>query len=100
MRAVEELLGLRVVGGFYQPLSGADLRPRGLLDADSDVELNCVRGDIREDSGIQELLDEAIAAAGEAVAQAGRGEIEARPDTCSFRKGGGCEFPTICRCER
>jgi ATP-dependent helicase/DNAse subunit B len=99
MRAAEELLGLRVVGGFYQPLSGTDLRARGLLDEDSDVELDCVRGDPRPHEEIEELLDEAIARAREAVAQAGAGEIEARPETCMFGKG-GCEFPTICRCER
>ena len=99
MRAVEELLGLRVVGGFYQPLSGSDLRARGLLDGDSGVELDCVKGDTRERAEVEELLDEAIARAREAVAEAGAGEIEARPQTCAFGKG-GCEFPTICRCER
>ena len=31
MRAVEQLLGVRVAGGFYQPLSGRDLRARGVL---------------------------------------------------------------------
>ena len=99
MRAVEELLGLRVVGGFYQPLSGADPRPRGLLDGDGGVQLDCVRGDVREHGEVRELLDEALAMAREAAAEAGRGAIEARPQTCMFGKG-GCEFPTICRCER
>jgi hypothetical protein len=99
MCAVEELLGLRVVGGFYQPLSGADPRPRGLLDSDGGVQLDCVRGDEREHGEVRELLDGALAMAREAVAEAGRGEIEARPRTCMFGKG-GCEFPTICRCER
>jgi len=98
MRAVEELFGLRVVGGFYQPLSGPDLRARGLLDSDSAVQLNCVRGDAREHDDVQQLLEEALAKAREAVAEAGRGEIESRPQTCAFGKG-GCEFPTICRCE-
>ena len=100
MRAVEELLGLRVVGGFYQPLSGADLRARGLLDADSGVELDCVRGDAREHEEMQELLDEAIASAREAVARGRRAASSRRgPRRCAFGKG-GCEFPTICRCER
>ncbi len=31
MRAVEQLPGVRVAGGFYQPLSGRDLRARGAL---------------------------------------------------------------------
>lgn len=99
MRAAEELLGLGVVGGFYQPLSGSDLRARGVLDEDSGVKLDCVRGDERPHEEIQELLDEAMDKAREAVRQAGAGELEARPDTCMFGKG-GCEFPTICRCER
>jgi ATP-dependent helicase/DNAse subunit B len=99
MRAVETLLSRRVAGGFYQPLSGADLRARGLLDGDSGVQLDCVRGDTRPHEDVQELLDAVIATARDAVAEAGRGEIEARPQRCAFGKG-GCEFPTICRCER
>jgi ATP-dependent helicase/DNAse subunit B len=97
MRAVEELLGLEVVGGFYQPLSGADLRARGVLDGDSGVEIECVRGEVREHAEVRELLDGAVAAAREAAAQAGRGKLEPRPRTCAYR--GGCMYPTICRCE-
>jgi hypothetical protein len=98
MRAVEHLLGLRAVGGFYQPLTGGDLRARGVLDADGGVEIECVRGDRREPAEVGSLLGEAVAVAREAAAQAARGEVEARPSTCSFR--GGCMYPTICRCER
>ena len=98
MRVVEGLLGLRAVGGFYQPLTGADLRPRGVLDGESAVEVECVRADRRAHAEVQALLSEATAVAREAAAQAGRGEIEARPRTCAFR--GGCSYPTICRCER
>jgi ATP-dependent helicase/DNAse subunit B len=97
MRAVEELLGLEAVGGFYQPLSGGDLRARGVLDGESGVELECVRGESREHAEVRELLDEAVATAREAAAQAGRGELEPRPRTCAYR--GGCMYPTICRCE-
>jgi ATP-dependent helicase/DNAse subunit B len=95
MRVVQELLGLRVVGGFYQPLAGADLRARGALDADS--ELDCVRSDRLERAELEGLLGEAVAAAKRAAAQARRGALQARPRTCSFR--GGCTHPTICRCE-
>ena len=98
MRAVEALLGLPVAGGFFQPLS-REMRARGILDADSGVQLDCVRGDVRPREDIDTLLDEALGAAREAVAEAGRGEIEARPSSCAFGKK-GCEFPTICRCER
>jgi ATP-dependent helicase/DNAse subunit B len=96
MRAVESLLGLRAAGGFYQPLAGSDLRARGVLEGES--ELDCVRGDRLERGELEELLGEAVAAARTAAAQAGRGELEARPQTCAFK--GGCAYPTICRCER
>jgi ATP-dependent helicase/DNAse subunit B len=98
MRAAEDLLGLQTVGGFYQPLTGSDLRPRGVLDGDSGVELDCVSTDVREHAELRALLDEAVAAALEVAAQAGDGRLQARPDTCAFR--GGCQYPTICRCER
>jgi ATP-dependent helicase/DNAse subunit B len=97
MRAVEELLGLEAAGGFYQPLSGADLRARGVLDGESGVELECVRGESREHAEVRELLAEAVATARAAAAQARHGALEPRPRTCAYR--GGCMYPTICRCE-
>jgi len=97
MRAVEELLGLEAVGGFYQPLSGVDLRARGVLDGAGGVEIECVRGEVREHAEVRALLEEAVAAAREAAGQAGRGELQGRPRTCAYR--GGCMYPTICRCE-
>ena len=96
MRAVEQLLGLEAVGGFYQPLSGGDLRARGVLDGESGVEIECVRGELREHGEVRELLEQAVATARAAAAQAGRGELEPRPRTCAYR--GGCAYPTICRC--
>ncbi len=98
MRAAEELLAVRAVGGFYQPLTGSDLRARGVLDSDSGVELDCVSTDTREHAELRELLDEAVAAAREVAEQAAGGKLRARPDTCAFK--GGCQYPTICRCER
>lgn len=97
MRAVESLLGVSAAGGFYQPLSGSDLRARGLLDGESGVELECVRGDVREHSEVREMLDEALAAARQAAAQAAEGALQARPQSCAYQ--GGCRYPTICRCE-
>src|SRR6185437_7647902 len=73
MRAVEQLLGLRVVGGLYQPLTGGDLRPRGVLDGDSGVELDCVSTDVRDPDELRELLDAAVAAAREVAEQAAGG---------------------------
>jgi ATP-dependent helicase/DNAse subunit B len=98
MRAVEELLSLRVVGGFYQPLTGQDLRARGVLDGDAGLELDCVAPDVYERTELHELLDQAVAAARRVAEEAGRGELQARPQSCAFR--GGCMYPTICRCER
>ncbi len=98
MRVVEALLELPVAGGFFQPLS-RELRARGVLDADGGIELDCVRGDTRPREDLDALLDEALTAAREAAAQAARGEIEPRPQSCAYGKK-GCEFPTICRCER
>jgi RecB family exonuclease len=97
MRAVEDLLGVSAAGGFYQPLSGPDLRARGLLDGDSSVGLECVRGDVREHEEVRELLDEALAGARGAAAQAAVGALEARPHSCAYN--GGCMYPTICRCD-
>jgi ATP-dependent helicase/DNAse subunit B len=99
MRVVEQLLGLRVAGGFYQPLSGRDLRARGVLDSDSAIELDCVRGDTRPRAEVQELLDDALELARRAVAEAAEGALQGRPQTCGFSRS-GCQFPTICRCER
>jgi ATP-dependent helicase/DNAse subunit B len=99
MRAVEELLGARAVGGFYQPLSGRDLRARGVLAEGEGVELRCVRGDAREPAEVQELVGEVLTAARDAAMQARAGELRARPDTCGFGDG-GCMYPSICRCER
>jgi ATP-dependent helicase/DNAse subunit B len=97
MRAVEQLLEVTGVGGFYQPLSGPDLRPRGLLDGDGGVELECVRGDVREHGEVRELLGDAIGAARGAATEAAAGALQARPGSCAYN--GGCLYPTICRCE-
>ncbi len=98
MRAVEQLLRRPVVGGFYQPLTGEDLRARGVLDGDAGIELDCVRSDVLEHDELRELLEQTVALALEAAGEAARGELEPRPQTCAFR--GGCMYPTICRCER
>jgi RecB family exonuclease len=98
MCAIEQLLRVRAVGGFYQPLTGEDLRARGVLDGDAGVEVECVATDVREHGEVRELLSQALAAAREAAAEAASGELPARPHTCAFR--GGCMYPSICRSER
>jgi RecB family exonuclease len=98
MRAAERLLGLRVVGGMYQPLGGGDLRARGALDGGAGVQLECVRTDVLDASELDALVQDSIGLAREAAAQAVAGAIEARPQTCAYT--GGCEYPAICRCGR
>lgn len=98
MRAAERLLGLRVVGGMYQPLGGADLRARGALDAQAGVQLECVRTDLLDAGELDALVEDAVGLARKAAGQAIAGEIEARPRTCAYT--GGCEYPAICRCGR
>jgi ATP-dependent helicase/DNAse subunit B len=98
MQAAEQLLGTPVVGGLYQPLRGEDIKARGAVLAGHELAEDCVRTDRYEPEELGELLAGALDAAREAAAQAARGELEARPPTCAY--GGGCQFPTICRCER
>jgi ATP-dependent helicase/DNAse subunit B len=98
MLAVEQLLGLPVVGGLYQPLSGEDLRARGAIDGDSGVEVDAVSTDVREHEQVRELLERAAEAARQVAAEAGGGELQPRPQSCAYK--GGCMYPTICRCER
>jgi hypothetical protein len=99
MRAVEQLLGAPVAGGFYQPLSGRDLRARGVLAVEEGVALECVRGDARPPSEVGELVEEIVAVARTAATQARAGQLESRPTTCGFG-GSGCMYPSICRCDR
>jgi ATP-dependent helicase/DNAse subunit B len=98
MRAVEQLLESTPAGGFYQPLAGRDIRARGVLDTDSGVELESVRTDRRERAELHELLDACVVLARKAAGEARSGALEPRPDTCAY--GGGCAYPSICRCER
>ena len=87
-----------VVGGLYQPLTGEDLRARGVLDGDAGVEVPCVGPDVRSHDEVRELLAQALAGARAAAGEARRGELDSRPQTCSFR--GGCSHPSICRCRQ
>ena len=98
MRAAQNALGTRTVGGFYQPLAGKELAPRGAFDADASVELDCVRTDRLSHDEFERLLEDCLTAARAAAVQARSGALQARPDTCAYN--GGCSYPTICRCER
>jgi ATP-dependent helicase/DNAse subunit B len=98
MRAAQQLLGREPVGGFYQPLTGREIKARGVLDADSGLELDCVRTDRLAHEEMQELIERCLDVARQAAVEARSGALHPRPDTCAY--GGGCAYPTICRCER
>ncbi len=98
MRAAHQLLGREPVGGFYQPLAGREIKPRGVLDADSGLELDCVRTDRLAREEMQELIERCVDVARQAALEARSGALVPRPDTCAY--SGGCAYPTICRCER
>ncbi|MGN6372565.1 MAG: PD-(D/E)XK nuclease family protein [Solirubrobacteraceae bacterium] len=95
MHATEQLLDRTVVGGLYQPLSGKELRPRGVLDSDSEIEMAGYRTDRCERSELRDLLDRCRRVALDAAEQARAGALEPRPHTCSYN--GGCMYPAICR---
>ncbi|HST56830.1 MAG TPA: PD-(D/E)XK nuclease family protein [Solirubrobacteraceae bacterium] len=97
MSAVEQLLQLNTVGGFYQPYSSRDMRARGVLADDADLELQCVKTDRRERVELDELVEHARALALSAAGQARAGALRPTPDSCDYQ--GGCRYPTICRCE-
>jgi hypothetical protein len=75
------------------------MRARGVLLDDHDSVENCVRTDRLDAEALAELLGEVLDAARRAAGEAGRGALQARPESCGWR-GSGCRHPTICRCER
>jgi RecB family exonuclease len=97
MLAIERLLGVEAVGGLYQPLRSADLRPRGVVRDDVDAGVALVENDRRETGELRELLDAVLAIALGAARELAAGELAPRPQTCSPQ--GRCRHPAICRCE-
>jgi RecB family exonuclease len=95
MRAARELLGVSAAGGFYQPVTGDDLRARGALA--EGVEAPCMKGDRYEPAELEALVEEVISLARDSASLAAAGALEPRPHTCS-PSGQGCMYPTICRC--
>ncbi len=94
MLAVEQLLELEPVAGFYQPLGGDDLRPRGVFAEGAPVGDQILANDERDPEGLRAALDGAAACAAELAAGLRAGRVDPHPDTCSRL---GCAYPGICR---
>ena len=90
--AVRERLGLEPVAALYQPLTGADLRPRGLVRAGTAGRY--VNGDAVDDSVFDARLERVRSLAAAAARALRDGDIRACPERCSSR---GCAYPGICR---
>jgi ATP-dependent helicase/DNAse subunit B len=94
MLAVRRLLGLRTVAGFYQPLGGEDLRPRGVFTAAAEGAGNTVSMDETSAAELDELLVEVEREAVRIAAELRSGELTPCPERCSPH--GGCSHPGIC----
>jgi ATP-dependent helicase/DNAse subunit B len=94
MLAVRELLRLDPVAGLYQPLSGQNLRPRGMFRRDVELGSRVLTGDARDPEELDEVLADAARRAIEIAGRLRRGELEPCPQTCGRD---GCRYPGICR---
>jgi ATP-dependent helicase/DNAse subunit B len=94
MLAVRDLLGLEPVAGLYQPLTGRDLRARGVFLEHAPVRGELVATDKRDPAALAAELEDAKRRAVELAARLRSGELTPRPDTCSRN---GCMYPGICR---
>ena len=95
MLAVRDLLGLEPVAGLYQPLTGNDLRARGVFLGDADVGSRLVANDARDEEQLDEVLEDATRAGDRAGRAAARGRARPRVRTNCSRDG--CRYPGICR---
>ncbi len=94
MLAVRELLGLEPVAGFYQPLGGDDLRPRGAFLEEAPVGSDVLSNDARTPEELEATLTDAAERATALALRLRAGELRPQPETCSRF---GCAFPGICR---
>jgi ATP-dependent helicase/DNAse subunit B len=95
MLAVRRLLALEPVAGFYQPLTGRDLRARGayLRDAQAAVGGAVYSTDGFDQADLALLLEQIEEQAVAVAARLRRGELTPCPATCSRD---GCSHPGIC----
>ena len=94
MLAVRDLLGLEPVAGLYQPLTGNDLRARGVFLGDADVGSRLFANDARDEEQLRQVLEDATARAIALASRLRAGELTPCPPNCSRD---GCRYPGICR---
>jgi ATP-dependent helicase/DNAse subunit B len=94
MLAVRDLLGLDPVAGLYQPLTGGDLRARGVFLADAEAGTRLFTTDARDEEELRDVLADAAARAIALAARLRAGELTPCPQNCSRD---GCRYPGICR---
>jgi ATP-dependent helicase/DNAse subunit B len=94
MLAVRDLLGFEPVAGLYQPLTGTDLRARGVFLEGTIAADGLVGNDGRDEEQLREVLEDASARAIALAARLRAGELTPCPQTCSRD---GCKYPGICR---
>jgi hypothetical protein len=92
--AVRQLLGKEPVGALYQPLGGADLRPRGAAASGSPVAGGLVGRDVLPPEEFDALMGELRGRAVDVAAQMREGRVSPCPERCTPR---GCAYPGICR---
>ncbi len=93
MIAVRRLLALDPVAGFFQPLTGRDLRPRGAYLDGLKLSSHAYATDAFERPALDELLDRVERDAVEIASLLRGGELTPCPETCSRD---GCRHPGIC----
>jgi ATP-dependent helicase/DNAse subunit B len=106
--AVAEHWGAQPVGGLYHPLRGtSSRRPRGVVSAEAAGDLHgydLYKGDVVDEEGFEQLLEDSRRRAAEIVARMRAGEIRRDPgpkegryhDVCPTF----CTFAPICRRDR
>jgi RecB family exonuclease len=90
--AVRALMELEPVAALYQPLSGRELRPRGIVRAGLNGAY--VSRDVLDDDAFEAALTEVRELAVRAAADIRSGRVAPCPSRCSTR---GCMYPGICR---
>jgi RecB family exonuclease len=97
MLALPQVLGVEAAGGLYQPLGSEDARPRGAIRDDADPALRTYKPDRATEAELDELLNDVLGVALDALVGIRSGALVPRPERCAWN--GGCAHPTICRCE-